>query len=396
MSIKKQIADVVEELKEELLALSRAIHGNPETGMQEHKAARWQKELLEKYGFTVKIPFCGMQTAFRAAYPSKNPNGPKIAFLSEYDALEGVGHGCGHNIIASGAMGASIALAKTMEANGVPGEVVVFGTPAEETGGGKIPMADAGVFDGFACALMVHPSDRNLIARHGLAAQSVDVEFFGKAAHSSSPGDGVNALASLIALFNGVDSLSHTWTNESKINGIITHGGAASNIVPDYAKASFTVRAGKKKTLLGIFRDLERVAQSAALLTGAGYKVAGADVYAERYPSMTLGEAFKANMESLGEIMNYPDYSAQVGSSDIGNVSLVVPAIHEYLAIAEPGTVIAHHESFRNAASGPRADDVVLLAAKGLAMTGLDVLTDDDLRARMWKEFDEKVRPNQC
>ena len=111
---------------------------------------------------------------------------------------------------------------------------------------------------------------------------------------------------------------------------------------------------------------------------------------------MTLGEAFKANMESLGEVMNYPDYSAQVGSSDIGNVSLVVPAIHEYLAIAEHGSVIAHHESFRNAAAGPRADDVVLLAAKGLAMTGLDVLTDDDLRARMRKEFDEKVRPNQC
>ena len=395
-SMKDHIAATVENLREELLTLSHHIHSTPELGWQEHKAARWQKELLEKYGFTVELPFCGMETAFRATAPSNNLNGIKIALLSEYDALDGVGHGCGHNIIAAGAIGAAISLSEVMKRNGIPGEVFVFGTPAEETAGGKIPMTDSGVFDGFTCALMIHPSTQNLIARHGLAAQQVEVEFFGRAAHSSSPSDGINALSSLIALFHGIDNLSQTWTNESKINGIITAGGTASNVIPEYSKASFTVRAGKKKTLLKIFDDLDRIARSAALLTGAEYKVTGADIYAERYPSMTLGEAFKANMEPLGITMNYPDYTAQVGSSDIGNVSLVVPAIHEYLAIAEPGEVVAHHESFRRAAVSPRGDDAVILAAKGLAMTALDVLTSDDLRSRTAKEFDEKVRPNQC
>ncbi|MCE5202484.1 MAG: amidohydrolase [Synergistaceae bacterium] len=396
LSVKEEIAVAVEELRAELLKLSHDIHDNPELGLREYNAVKWQKELLEKHGFIVETPFCGMETAFKATCPTNNPNGVKIAFLAEYDALDGIGHGCGHNIIAASAVGAAISLSKTMDENNISGEVVVFGTPAEETRGGKIPMADNGVFDGFTCALMIHPATENIIARHGLAAQSVDVEFFGKAAHSSSPADGVNALASMIAFFNGIDSFSHTWSNESKINGIITQGGTASNIIPDYTSASFTVRAGKKKTLVNMFGDIERIAKSAALLTGAGFKVNGADIYAERYPSMALGEAFKANMETLGEIMNYPDYTAQVGSSDIGNVSLVVPAIHEYLSIAGPGSVTAHHESFCNAAVSPRADEVVLLAAKGLAMTAADILTDEKLRARMWKEFDEKVRPNQC
>lgn len=395
-SRKDHISATADTLREELLALSHAIHANPELGMEEHRAARWQKELLEKYGFTVEIPFCGMETAFRAAAPSNSPNGVRIALLSEYDALDGVGHGCGHNIIAAGAVGAAIALSEAMKSGGIPGEVFVFGTPAEETAGAKIPMADSGVFDGFTCALMIHPATQNLIARHGLAAQQVEAEFFGRAAHSSSPSDGVNALTSLRALFHGIDSLSQTWTNESKINGIITAGGTASNVIPEYARASFLVRAGKKKTLLKIFDDLDRMARSAALLTGAEYKLTGAPIYAERYPSMALGEAFKANMEPLGVTMNYPDYTAQVGSSDIGNVSLVVPAIHEYLAIAEPGEVVAHHESFRRAAASPRGDEAVILAAKGLAMTALDVLTDGDLRARIAREFDEKVRPNQC
>lgn len=396
MELKEQIALAVEGIKDRLLWLSHEIHRTPELGWCEHKAVQWQKALLEEYGFTIENPFCGMETAFKAVYSGAKSNGLKVAFLSEYDALADIGHACGHNIIAASAMGAAISLAKVMANNQIPGEIVVFGTPAEEGGGGKIRMADEGVFEGFTCAMMIHPSTQNLIARHGLAAQGVHVEFFGRAAHSSKPIDGVNALASLLTLFQGIDSLKQTWPNESKINGIITDGGSASNIIPEYAKGSFTVRAGKKKAILKIFKDIERIAQSAALLTGAEYKVSGAHISAERYPSMTLGEAFKANMDSLGVAMNYPDYSAQVGSSDIGNVSLVVPIIHEYLAIADPGCAVAHHESFCNAAASPRADEVVVLAAKGLAMTGMDVLTNKKLREQMWKEFDEKVRPNQC
>lgn len=392
------IEEKVKELGPELLDLSHLIHENPELGMREFKACGWQKDLLERHGFSVEQPFCGMETAFKAVRKTGTGGQDviKIAFLSEYDALEGIGHGCGHNIIAACANGAAVALADAADKFNIPAEIALFGTPAEETEGGKIPLADSGAFDGYSCALMIHPSTENIICRHGLAAQSVNVEFFGKAAHSSSPSDGINALYSMIAFFNAVNAAAMTWSNESKINGIITDGGTASNVIPEYARAAFTVRAGHKKTLTGMFKDLERAAEACAALTGAKAKVTGEPVYAERHASHTLGEAFKANMEPLGEIMNYPDYSAQVGSSDIGNVSLVVPAIHEYLSIADPGSVISHHASFREAAISPRADKVVLLGAAGLAMTGADVLMDAKLREAMNKEFDEKVRPNQC
>ena len=396
--IKTFIVGKTEELCPELLKLSHEIHENPELGLQEFKACKWQKELMEKHGFTVTQPFCEMATAFKAVRNTGNheSNPLKIAFLSEYDALEGIGHGCGHNIIASCACGAAIALADAAEKFNIAAEIALFGTPAEETVGGKIPMAESGAFNGYSCALMIHPSTENIICRHGLAAQSVFVEFFGKAAHSSSPCEGINALSSMIALFNGINAAALTWSNESKINGIITDGGDASNVIPEYAKAAFTVRAGRKKTLITMYKDIEKIAEACASITGAKAKVTGGPIYAERYANRALGEAFKENMEPLGEKMCYPDYSAQVGSSDIGNVSLVVPAIHEYLAIAMPGSVISHHSSFRDAAISPRADKVVCLGAAGLAMTGSDVLTAPELRTAMNKEFDEKVRPNQC
>ena len=383
--IKKSIVFAVDCIREKLLRLSHDIHDNPELGMEEFKAAGWQRNLLEEFGFSVESPFCGMDTAFKGVY-SSGSGGRRVAFLSEYDALEGVGHGCGHNIIASSAVGAAIALAETMKRYDLPGEVAIFGTPAEETVGGKIPMVEAGVFDGYDCALMMHPSVKNLIARHGLAAQSVYVEFFGKAAHSSTPVDGINALSSMISFFNSVEIVKQTWSNESKINGIITHGGTASNVICDYARASFTIRAAKKKHILGMYEDMKRAASAAALVTGARCEVSCGLLYAERYPSLTLGEAFKANMEPLGEIMNYPDYTAQVGSSDIGNVSLVLPAIHEYLAIA-PKSVTGHSNEFREASLSPRADDVVILAAKGLASTAYDLFTDSALRECVKAEF---------
>ncbi len=393
-NLKQGIISAADGYKDELIELSHNIHQNPELGMKEFKAAAWQKAILEKYGFTVEMPFFGMDTAFKAY--RKFGDGVKIAFLSEYDALQGEGHACGHNIIASCSTGAALSLAKVMQDNGMAGEVALFGTPAEETMGGKIPMAEGGAFEGYACALMMHPSTENLIARHGLAAQTVSVEFFGKSAHSSKPSEGINAMTSMISLFNGIDSMRQVWPNESKINGIITHGGKASNVIPEYTRALFTVRAGQKKKLLAMFDGLKRAADAAAKLTGAEVKVHGEPIYAERYPSLTLGEAFKGNMEFLGEKMNYPDYTAQVGSSDIGNVSLVLPAIHEYLSIGDPETVKGHHSSFKEAAISARADEVVLLGAKGLAMTAIDVLTDESIRSAMLTEFNEKVKPNQC
>lgn len=387
--MKNRIRNRVEEIRQELLQLSHNIHGCPETAFEEHRAALWQKELLERHGFTVEMPFCGMETAFRAVKRGQE-GGPVVAFLSEYDALKGLGHACGHNIIAASAVGAGIALASALE--DIAGEVQVIGTPGEEEGGGKIYMVERGCFAGVDFALMVHPNTKNLIGRGGLAAQGVRVEFLGRAAHSAVPDKGVNALTSLIAFFNGIDTLRQTWPNSAKINGIITRGGTASNVIPDLAEACFTVRASTKKELIAMYRDLNRVAEAAAMVTGAAFILEGEPVYAERYPNAAMGEAFKRNMESLGEIMEYPDPRERVGSSDVGNVSLELPAIHEYLAIADT-SVAGHTAEFREAAVSPRGDDVVVLAAAGLALTGWDLLTDGDLREAAREEYRRKVLP---
>lgn len=384
-TLKQTIIQAVDKARVDLLTLSHNIHANPELGFEEFKAADWQVEILKKNGFKVERPYCGMETAYRATFRGKGP-GPKVAILAEYDALAGLGHGCGHNLMASSAVGAGIGIASVMA--GIAGEVVVIGTPAEEGGGGKIIMVEKGAFADVDYAMMMHPSTQNMIGRGGLAAVSVFVKYFGRATHSSGPEKGINALTSLIGLFNNINTLRSMWKLKEgpNVNGIITDGGVASNIVPDYAAAKFTARANTRRYLQKMIEDIRTAAQAAAILTGAEVKVETDLLYAERYPNMAMGEAFKANMETLGEAMNYPDPQESLGSSDIGNVSMVVPAIHEYLWIADK-SVNSHSEAFREAAMSPRADEVVILAAKGLAMTAYDIFTDSVLRREIAAEF---------
>jgi len=385
--MKQKILQAVVELQDELLTLSHNIHDNPELGFQETKALSWQKALLEKYGFIVESPYCGLSTAYRATFTGKGP-GPRVAILAEYDALPDIGHGCGHNLIASSAVGAGIGLARVMA--DIAGEVVVLGTPAEEGGGGKIIMVDKGAFADIDYAMMMHPSTKNIIGRGGLAAVSLKIEFFGTANHSAEPERGVNALTSLIGLFNNINALRGAWKIKEgpNINGIITAGGVASNIIPDYAAAKFTARAYTRSYLLKMVEDIKVAVQAAATMTGATCKIEIGILYAERYSNLTMGETFKTNMTMLGETMNYPDPQESIGSSDIGNVSMVVPAIHEYLSITSQD-VNSHSLEFMEAAGSRRADDVVLLAAKGLALTAYDILVDITLRERIRVEFSQ-------
>lgn len=388
---KDDICKWVQDHKAELLRLSHEIHEHPELGFQEVKAAQWQTEFLKKYGFTVEQPYAGMETAYRATFAGKG-KGPTVAILAEYDALPGVGHGCGHNIIATAAVGAGLALAQLMPE--LEGNLVVLGTPAEEGGGGKILMVERHVFDDIDYAMMIHPSTENLICRGGLASTAFKAEFFGKAAHSSDPSTGVNALQGVINLFNAVDVSRQTWKSDARISGIITSGGKASNVIPDYAACEFTVRAQTISYLLKMVEDLKRLANVSAEMIGATVKI-GQDhaPYAERYPNHVMGETFKKNMARLGIEMHYPNPKKPVGSSDIGNVSMVVPAIHEYLAIAAP-SVNSHTAEFREAAGSPKGDQAALLGAQGLAMTALDILTDSALRQEIQKEFAATV-PHQ-
>ncbi|MBP3751378.1 MAG: M20 family metallopeptidase [Pyramidobacter sp.] len=393
MNLKEKIASTVDRIAPELIKLSHDVHDNPELGMQEFKACAWQVELLRKHGFTVEEKFCGIETAYKA-WKGTPGKGPQIAFLAEYDALAGMGHACGHNTICASSCGAAISLAEALE--GQEACVFLFGTPAEETLGCKVAMTDAGAFDHVDCAMMMHPApDINLVGRGGLACTGVNVEFFGKAAHSSTPMKGINALASTIALFNAVNAQLHLWPNKSKCNGIITAGGTASNIIPDYSACRFTLRAERKNQILPMYDDMVRLANAAAAMTGAKVKIEHDTIMAERYCNRVLDEAFAANMETLGEHCQWPDPKLMNGSSDIGNVSLVVPAIHVYLTL-KAGVTSSHTPQMREAARSERGDQVVLLAAKGLAMTGADVFEKPELRKAMREEYEKTALPNKC
>lgn len=385
---KVTIQNEIDGIKKELLELGEKIHSNPELSFNEYKASRWIIELLIKHGFEVKEKIGGLDTAFKARFKGKKP-GPTIAFLAEYDALPEIGHGCGHNIIATCSVGAAIGLSKIMK--DLEGEVLLIGTPAEEGGGGKIILLEQNEFDDVDYALMMHPtSSKSIIGRGGLAATRVTVEFEGKAAHSSAPENGINALSAVIHVFNGIDLLRPTFDMKSNINGIITKGGDAANIIPEYASCDFSVRAKSLTELEKLVDKIKQIVHASEILTGAKATVDIGRMYAERYPNMVMAEAFKSNMKLLGEEMGYPDKNQKIGSSDIGNVTLRIPAIHPYLGIANE-SVNAHSDEFTKYSNLPRAREVAIKGAKGLAMTGYDILNDKAIREKINKEFEEKV-----
>ncbi|ERL24760.1 MULTISPECIES: M20 family metallopeptidase [Jonquetella] len=387
------IGPIVDRMSGELIELSHSIHDHPELGLEEYKAAEWLTSFISRHGFTIQRPYMGLETAFRAVCGTVG-KGPQIAFLAEYDALKGLGHACGHNIIAASSAGAAAALAEALQ--GREGAVYLYGTPAEETFGSKVLMSDRGAFDGIDCAMMMHPSaELNIVGRGGLAAVSLDVVFEGKPAHSSKPDDGINALTSAIGLFNAVNAQLHLWPNKSKINGIITEGGQASNVIPDRACCSFTMRAERKDQIVPMIEDFKRLVQASALLTGAKSSVTVGSVMAERHCNRVLDAAFKNAVEALGEPVVWADPNGMFGSSDIGNVSLLVPAIHTYLSLEIPGCV-GHTPKFCQAARSERGDRIAVLGAKALAMTGWQVATDGVTLQAARREYEEQVLPHRC
>lgn len=385
--MKEKILRMIDDNTDKILQLSHNICANPELSFSEKKAVYWQKEILHKYGFELKHPYCGLNTAYRASKGGYSP-GPRIAILSEYDALPEIGHGCGHNIIAASAVGAAIGLSYIIEE--IPGQIVVIGTPGEEGGGGKIIMVDKGAFDDVDFAMMIHPASVNMVGRGGLASVNISVEYIGKSAHSAGPEFGINALDSVITLFNNIKICQQQWKNGTKINGIIKEGGTASNIIPDYVSAEFTLRAKTQDYLKIIIEDVKKAIKAAALVTGADYKYSIGLIYAERHPNLVMGEVFKKNLEALGEKVIYPRRDEVLGSSDIGNVSLKVPTIHEYIAIT-PRLMNSHTKEFAEVAASKLADKMLIKGAKALAMTAYDILSDNKLQKAIYDEFEREV-----
>ena len=388
---KQKIVETVEAAREDLLKLSKNIHDNPELGFEEFKAVDFISETLENHGFSVEKGYGGLPTSFRADAKG-NGDGPTVAFLAEYDALNGIGHGCGHNLIATCAVGAFLGLSSLLDS--VPGRICIIGTPAEEGGAGKVKLLANGAFDDVDYALMMHPSGggSNLVGRGGRAACTVKVSFRGKGAHSSAPQNGINALSAVISVFNQIDMARPTFDPQDNINGIISDGGTASNIIPAFASCAFCLRADTMKRIEDLIQLITTCVANAERLTGAKGEVTWDDISAERYPSKPICQAFKDNMHELGIEMTWPDPKKQYGSSDIGNVSIKIPAIHDYLSITDDASIQAHTVEYTEAAASPEAQEVCLKGAKGLAMTAYDILSNPEFQKEI-REFHDKQIP---
>jgi len=381
--MKEQVWQRIDSLSQDLWDLALRIHAHPELGFEEYQAAAWLTEALENSGFRVERGVGGLPTAFRAVHPAEKP-GPRIAILAEYDALPELGHACGHNLIAAIAVGAALGLAPFKK--GLPGTLLVIGTPAEEGGGGKIKLIQAGIFRNVDVALMVHPSDQTVVDRGSLAITEVKIEFHGKAAHASSePEKGINALDAVIQTFVALNALRQHIKDGSRIHGIITHGGVKPNIVPEYAAALFYVRSADNAYRDELVEKLRKCAEGAALATGAKltFTKVGHEYKAIR-PNKTMAQIFAKYLTELG----YPPEEPKgwMGSTDMGDVSWEVPAIHPYIRIG-PGEIPGHSREFAEAAKSEGAKKAMIAAAKAVAATCLALWTDPELFRKVQEEF---------
>ncbi len=382
--LKKSITSGVDRQSQQLSELSLKIHDNPELGFQETRAATWLTGYLEENGFRLERGICELATAFRASYGEGRPI---VAILAEYDALPKLGHACGHNIIAGAAVGAAVAARPAVDKFG--GSVCVIGTPAEEIYGGKVIIANRGGFDDIDAAMMVHPGVRDLATTQALAARQLDVEFFGKAAHAAArPEMGINALEALLLSFTAINSLRQHIKDGARIHGVITDGGEAANIVPAHSAATFIVRAQDNAYLEELRPRVIDCFTGAAVATGARLEHRWDDVsYASLRNNLTLARLFRQNMGYLGRKMQMTDPDHTFGSTDMGNVSHLVPSIHPFVAVA-PREVLAHSPEFAVAAASEAGRQGMLDAAKALAMTVADLVTSPELFGKVREEFE--------
>jgi len=383
---KKRIGERVEGRAKDLDRLALEIHSRPELAFEERFAADSLADYLESEKVTVQRGAGGLETAFVAEAGS---GGPVVAILGEYDALPGIGHGCGHNLMGTAAVGAFLALRDTLD--GVRGRVRIVGCPAEERGNGKVLLMAGGAFEGVEAALMYHPGDRDEIDPLMLAMVNLDVELLGKAAHAAAePYDGVNALDGLVLGWNAMSALRLLVRSDSRIHGIITDGGKAANIIPDRAAARLMVRSPDNAYLADLRRRVLACFEGAAVATGAELRPMWSEVCEVVNTNRPLAEAFAENVRSLGRTMQPRRPSDTHGSTDMGNVTTAIPGIHPFLSITE-GPVPGHSVAFTEAARAPRALATMHLAAKALAMTALDVMTEPALLKRTKEAHDGRA-----
>ncbi|MEW8957878.1 MAG: M20 family metallopeptidase [Moorella sp. (in: firmicutes)] len=382
-ALKEKMAHTIEALKEQIIDVAEAIYDHPETGNQEYFAVELLAGILAARGFKITRPLCQLPTAFRAEL--EGGIGPRVALIAEYDALPGLGHACGHNLIAAASLGAALALAETIKELG--GTVVLLGTPAEETCGAKVALVRQGVFNDLDAVMMFHPGDTNAVEVYSLALEALEFIFEGRAAHAAAcPEEGINALEAVIQFFNNINSLRPYLQDGASIQGIIAEGGTSPNVIPERTVARFYVRARTRNALNKVVQRVENCAAAAALATGCRYWYHNYEPsYEPMVTNRALAAAWRENLKKLGVTdSGSPCYSR--GSLDMGNVSQVVPAIHPYLSL-NVGRLAPHTPQFARAVRGEAGRRLVILAATVLAWTAADVILDKKLLRQMKEEF---------
>jgi amidohydrolase len=383
--VKTRISAAIDEARDEIIALSHRIHSNPEPAFEERQAAAWVAETIARHGYQVEHPAGRLETAVRGRMAGgRGAGGPRVGILAEYDALPGLGHGCGHNTMAASGVGAAIALAKV--APDIAGEIVFLGTPAEERGSGKQFMLDDGLFEGVDAALLFHPSDVDSATCALLASVDVEVSFKGLQAHAAAdPWMGRNALDALITLFHSVGLWRQQLRPSARVHGIILEGGTAANIIPDITRARFMVRSDDQADFEKMKERFARLVEAAAMSA----ECEGEAVFSGGSDTMKDNDVLKQRWLANAAAYDVPDVPfdyGRMGSSDMGNVSQHLPTIHPQLAICEQG-VAGHSIEFRDAAATPHGDRATLMAATLVAQTAYDLFADPALVEAAWREF---------
>ncbi len=378
-----------------LVALSLELHARPEIGFQERHAAARVAELLERYGLRAVRGAYGVETAVEGRAASSANDRPVVAFLAEYDALPGIGHGCGHNLIAAAACGAGLGVRAALE-SGLAGEVRVLGTPAEEGGGGKIVLIENGAFRDVDAVLMVHPcSVADARAMNCLATATVDVRYTGLAAHAAAaPWEGRNALDAMVLGYMALAAMRQHIPPEARIHGVFLEAGQVPNVVPERTVARYTVRHATVRALAGLRERVESALRAGAAAAGCEVEVRWLErPYADLARVAALEEAYERNARALGrDFLDEGEVRRRfTASTDLGNVSQVVAAIHPMVAITRESPAL-HTAAFAEAARSREAQDAMIQAAVALAWTALDYLADAGLRERTRREHAAATR----
>ena len=375
MNLKQLACSLVDSHKDELLALSDAIWKEPELGFQEFKAHQLLTDYLEKKGFIVERSYTGVKTAFRATFGSGRPN---VCVICEYDALPDIGHACGHNLIAEAGVAAGLGLKAALEAcqDGLKGRVTVLGTPAEEGGGGKVLLIENGAFDDVDVAMMVHPYPQNVLIPEYLATLRQIVTYTGKAAHAAAfPWEGVNALDAAVTAYSSISVMRQQMKPSYRVHGIIKEGGVKPNIIPERAVMEFQIRAPTVCELNELEARVRACFEAAANSTGCQVRIEStAKPYNNLITNDTMAKLFAENMGAGIEWKASPI----MGSTDMGNVSHLVPAIHPCFEIGH-GEAVNHTRDFTALANRPEAHAQAVRYAKGMACTGIDLFVTEGL-----------------